>query len=210
MRETRGGTAAANSTGADATPLRQACIDQALLIIEQEGLEQLSLREVARRLNVSHQAPYKHFENRDHIVAEAVAKAFAGFAAHLRARPHSDDPGADLAALGAAYVAYAVRHPAQYRLMFGAPPPDAERYPHVARLAAAPFEILRAAVERLPGRGGAAEMERDALFAWTAVHGLASFLNTPMATRPGGTADDLGEIVGHQLRRIGAGLSLRR
>jgi len=41
--------------------LREACIREALAIIEVGGVESLSLREVARRLGVSHQAPYKHF-----------------------------------------------------------------------------------------------------------------------------------------------------
>ncbi|MFX4450801.1 TetR/AcrR family transcriptional regulator, partial [Acinetobacter baumannii] len=52
----------------------------------------LSLRDVARRLGVSHQAPYKHFPSRDHILAEVVGRAYASFAAHLEKRPRSDDP----------------------------------------------------------------------------------------------------------------------
>ena len=54
--------------------LREACIAEAFRIIEDAGLEALSLREVARRLGVSHQAPYKHFPSRDHIVAEILAQ----------------------------------------------------------------------------------------------------------------------------------------
>jgi AcrR family transcriptional regulator len=43
-----------------------------MLIIGERGIEELSLREVARRLGVSHQAPYKHFPSRDHLLAEVV------------------------------------------------------------------------------------------------------------------------------------------
>ncbi len=44
-------------------------------IIAERGVEALSLREVARRLGVAHQARYKHFESRDHIVAELTIRA---------------------------------------------------------------------------------------------------------------------------------------
>ena len=58
--------------------MREACVEEALAIVGEAGLEALSLREVARRLHVSHQAPYKHFPSRDHILAEVVGRAFAG------------------------------------------------------------------------------------------------------------------------------------
>ncbi len=101
--------------------VREACIDEALVIIEAEGIEALSLREVARRLGVSHQAPYKHYPSRDHLLAEVVRRAFAAFADHLDARPRKADPFADLHAMGQAYLDYALRHPLQYRLIFGTP-----------------------------------------------------------------------------------------
>lgn len=200
----------ASSAGPDAQPLRQACIDQALAIIESEGLEHLSLREVARRLNVSHQAPYKHFANRDHILAETVGKAFAVFAAHLKAQPHHDDPLEDLASLGAAYLAYALKHPAQYRLMFGAPLPDPAHNPQLLELAGAPFAILRDVIARLTGHLDPEEVRRDALFAWSAVHGLASILDTRIAERLGLQGADLAEVISHELRRIASGIMGRR
>jgi AcrR family transcriptional regulator len=193
----------------DAQPLREACIDQALAIIESEGLEHLSLREVARRLNVSHQAPYKHFENREHILAETVGKAFAAFTTHLQARPRHDEPLADLASLGTAYLAYALKHPAQYRLMFGAPLPDPVHNPQLLELAEAPFAILRDVIARLTRDPDPEETRRDALFAWSAVHGLASILETRVAERLGLQAADLADVVSHELRRIAAGVMKR-
>ena len=111
------------------TDLREACIREALAIIETSGVEQLSLRDVARRLGVSHQAPYKHFPSRDHILAEIVARAFEAFAAHLDARPRRADPYEDLREMGLAYVGYAREHPLQYRLMFGTPLPNPSQHP---------------------------------------------------------------------------------
>jgi AcrR family transcriptional regulator len=83
--------------------LREDCLTEAASIIAERGLEVLSLREVARRLGVSHQAPYKHFESRDHILAELTIRAPRSFAAKLEAREHHEDHFADLEAVGRAY-----------------------------------------------------------------------------------------------------------
>jgi AcrR family transcriptional regulator len=104
-------------------PLPERCVRAAHAIIDAEGVEALSLREVARRLGVSHQAPYKHFASRDHLLAEVVRRAFEAFARHLDARPAGATADEDLAAMGRAYLAYAHTHPLQYRLMFGTPLP---------------------------------------------------------------------------------------
>jgi AcrR family transcriptional regulator len=102
--------------------LRESFVLEAMAIIGETGIEELSLREVARRLGVSHQAPYKHFPS-DHLLAEIVSRAFAAFAQHLDARRRSQNPHEDLAAMGRAYLDYAREHPLHYRLMFGTPLP---------------------------------------------------------------------------------------
>jgi AcrR family transcriptional regulator len=65
------------------TELPEACVTEALAIIRDVGIENLSLREVARRLGVSHQAPYRHFPSRDHLLAEVVDRCFRDFDAAL-------------------------------------------------------------------------------------------------------------------------------
>ena len=57
-------------------PLKEACLRAAREAIAEQGVEQLSLREVARRLGVSHQAPYRHFPSRDHLLAEVMRRCF--------------------------------------------------------------------------------------------------------------------------------------
>ena len=76
--------------------LREACLVEAMAIIEQEGLEKLSLREVARRLGVSHQAPYRHYPSRDHLLVEVMRRCFRDFATFLDDRAKEDDPRKDL------------------------------------------------------------------------------------------------------------------
>ena len=80
--------------------LREACVREALAIIAKGGVDSLSLRDVARRLGVSHQAPYKHFPSREHILAEVVGRAYAGFAAHLEKRPRSEEISRTTSSMG--------------------------------------------------------------------------------------------------------------
>jgi len=196
----------ADKSGGQPRTLREACIDQAMRIIASDGVEALSLRDVARRLGVSHQAPYKHFASRDHIIAEIVVRAFAQLSAHLERRKRHTDPIEELASLGALYVGFARQQPLQYRLMFGTPLPDPDAHPEMMRQARVPFEVLRETIARLPGRGDAREVERDALFAWATVHGLASILESRAGEQLGLHGRDIAEVTAHTLRRIGAAM----
>lgn len=183
----------------------------ALAIIERDGVEALSLRDVARQLGVSHQAPYKHFPSRDHILAEIVARAFAGFAAHLDARPSGADAQADLAAMGRAYLAYAAAHPLQYRLMFGTPLPDADEHPAMMREARHAFSLLRDGLARVAGERGAPAsadaLDQDALYVWASMHGLASIRTSCAVDTLGLSPDTLAGAGAHGLARVSLALS---
>jgi len=158
--------------------LREACLAEGMAIIASDGLEKLSLREVARRLGVSHQAPYKHFASRDHILAEMVSRAFDAFAAFLDAHPKSEDPDQDMANMAEDYLRYAREHPLEYRLMFGTPLPDGEAFPEMMAKAKHAFSLLVSGLKRraeLKGRERSDEaVLLDALVIWSSLHGLAS------------------------------------
>lgn len=183
--------------------LREACIQEALRIIETDGVEHLSMREVARRLGISHQAPYKHFASRDHVLAEIVRRCFDDFAAQLEARPHTVDPQADLSAMGAAYVGYAADHPLQYRLMFGTPLPDPAAHPEMMEQARRAFSLLRDAIARARPQ---AQVDLDALYVWSTLHGLAAILELDMFDTLTVAQVPLDEMVRQVIGRIGTGL----
>ena len=145
-------------------------------VIGESGVESLSLREVARRLGVSHQAPYKHFASRDHILAEVIRRAFADFAEYLEARPRSEDPDQDMANMGRAYLQYAREHPLHYQLMFETRKPDPAAHPTMMAQAQYAFALLSNGLRRLPFRDPADPADLDALFIWSCLHGLASIL----------------------------------
>jgi AcrR family transcriptional regulator len=91
--------------------LRQAVLQTAGEIMEKEGLGALSLRELARRAGVSHNAPYRHFPDRDSLLAALVAEGFEMLGDALQSRPRRE--------MGEAYVEFALAHPQRFRLMHG-------------------------------------------------------------------------------------------
>src|ERR1700692_201544 len=113
-----------DSQAAEARPYHhgdrtRALVDAAQRVLEREGPSALSLRAVAREAGVSPAAPYHHFEDKGALLL-AVAKE--GFdlldEALTKARNSTSDPHDQLAAIGVAYVQYAVSHPALYRVMY--------------------------------------------------------------------------------------------
>lgn len=190
--------------------VRERCLEEALRIIEEGGVEQLSFREVSRRVGVSHQAPYKYFDSRDDILAELLTRSFVEFAAHLEARPRAADPCADMQAMGEAYLDYARRHPLKYRLMFGTPMPDPERHPAMMAEARRAFALLRQRLATMPVSAPAPaapdDVALDALFVWSTIHGLASLLGSDILPTLGFTEQQTHQAVARCLLRIGASL----
>jgi AcrR family transcriptional regulator len=177
-------------------------------VIAERGIENLSLRDVARKLGVSHQAPYKHYPSRDHLLAEVMRRCFQRFAAHLDARPHSDDPVQDLESLGEQYLAFAQQHPLEYRLMFSTAWPASAEQPELVRDATHAFDILRDVLRRLHGDSAAMRdrIELDALYIWSTVHGLAGVMNGQCIERLELRPKVLKQAVRHAMDRLRAGL----
>jgi AcrR family transcriptional regulator len=192
--------------------LRDACIVAAREVIAERGVENLSLRDVARRLGVSHQAPYKHYPSRDHLLAEVMRRCFERFAEHLDARPRFAAPEADLESLGRQYLGYAQQHPLEYRLMFGTPWPQAAEHPALVRDAAHAFDVLRGILRRLHGDGAAARdsVDLDALYIWSAMHGLAGVMNSSAIGKLELPARVHAQAVRHVMERVGRGLAAGR
>lgn len=168
----------------------------ALLTAATESLEAgepFSLRAIARRAGVSATAPYRHFADREALESAVAVDGFKDLRADLdSALAHSSGPvGAEgvITALGVAYVEFALRRPAVFRLMFGndCDDADSERVQASQQLHA----VLRQALEDLlPGI-------RDSNLStalWAMAHGLA-FLHLDGKFRPA-PADEVAARVG--------------
>lgn len=202
---------AAQTTDHTATPtdLREACVTAAREVIAEQGIENLSLRDVARKLGVSHQAPYKHYPSRDHLLAEVMRRCFEEFAAWLDARKHFDDPAQDLESLGHQYLHFAQQRPLEYRLMFSTPWPAAAHHPEVDRYAVHAFDVLRQVMQRMHGAGKdrREQVELDALYIWSSMHGLAGVMSGDSLGKLGLSAKVRKQLVAHIMTRVGHGLA---
>lgn len=100
--------------------LGRALVDEALAAIAEHGVEQLNLRDLARRLGVSPAAPYRHFADKGALVRAVAADIAARYAAELEQAAAAAPPDAlsQFRASGVAAVRFAVRHPAHFRVAY--------------------------------------------------------------------------------------------
>lgn len=203
---------AKNTRSAPPLELRDACIVAAQDVIAERGVENLSLREVARKLGVSHQAPYKHYPSRDHLLAEVMRRCFQRFAAHLDARPRHEDPEQDLGSLGMQYLAYAREHPLEYRLMFSTTWPASAQQADLVSDATHAFDVLRGVLRRMHGDSPEVRetVELDALYIWSTVHGLAGVMNGQCIDKLDLKGRVLKQAIRHAMERMGRGLADKR
>lgn len=197
--------------------LRRALLDSAQAILAETGRWDFSLREVARRAGVSHNAPYRHFAGKEALLAaigvagyEALSERSAVAVVELIA------PADLLAALGNAYVEFGVANPALYRLMFGQALPSVEGLP-LALLDAIGIArnqlhgvILAGAQDGSfdvdpndPARVGAASVA-----AWSLVHGLTLLTIDRLVERDIG-AEAIGNLSGQVVELFVTGLRPR-
>ena len=171
--------------------LRQALLEAALRLLEQQGEAGLGLRDLARAVGVSPAAPYRHFDSRAALLEALAVTGFQRFTARMQAVLASapDDP---LAAMGKTYVVFALQNPNLFRLMFS-PQLKKDARPGLRMAADAAFDTLRQAVG-----GTALDGRIRALAAWAKVHGLAVLLlDGQIAIRAGEDSEALvAEIIG--------------
>jgi AcrR family transcriptional regulator len=191
--------------------LRDACIVAAQQVIAERGIENLSLREVARKLGVSHQAPYKHYPSRDHLLSEVMRRCFQGFAQYLDSRDRFDDPEKDLESLGKQYMSYVSKHPLEYRLMFSTTWPESAEELDLVRDGTHAFDVLRGVLRRIHGDTADVreKVELDALYIWSTMHGLAGVMNGQCIDKLGLKTKILKQAVGHAMDRMRVGLATK-
>lgn len=100
---------------------RSALLRAAGGLLEEGGMEAVTLRAVGRTAGVSRQAPYRHFADKEDLLSAVAAGYFGGLGEEMAAAAEGagGDPMARLAAMVEAYVRFALRNPNRYRLMLG-------------------------------------------------------------------------------------------
>jgi AcrR family transcriptional regulator len=167
--------------------LKEALIRAALELIAQKGPAGFTFAEAARWAGVSPAAPYRHFRDRDELLADVARRGFEQFAATLEqawdgGRP---EPLAAFDRVGKAYLAFARTEPAYYSAMFEAGVP-LDISPELTAAGDRAFAVIRSACEKLialmppAGRPPALMM---ALHIWSLSHGIASLFGRGDAGR---------------------------
>jgi len=167
--------------------LKEALLRAALELIAQKGPAGLTFAEAARWAGVSPAAPYRHFRDRDELLASVALRGFEKFEAAL-ARAWDDgrpDVFTAFDRLGTAYLDFARTEPAYYSAMFEAGIPLATN-PELRELSERAFVVLRDAAEKLCAQmpqSGRPPALMVALHIWAMAHGIASLFGRGDAAR---------------------------
>jgi AcrR family transcriptional regulator len=167
--------------------LRRVLLDASVDLVAKRGVDELSLREVARHAGVSPAAPYHHFASKGELLGAIALDGFALLADAMRRALEVEARGSPvekLRAIGEAYVTFAIDHPAHFHLMFHPSLlPFAESTKEGAPAHA--FAILSEAIAQVvavPEIGARASQAGLVVLAWSLVHGAASLvLDGPLA-----------------------------
>lgn len=176
--------------------LRASLLSAARELLREEGISGLSLRQVARRAKVSHNAPYHHFADKSALLAAVAAEGFEELAetiAQEQASRGGEGAWGKIIGVGAGYLRFAARQQALFQMMFRTEVTQPEQHPELRVAEQKAFGALLSAIEALalakllpPGRSPLAA----AAFAWSTVHGLATLHNqkvlaeTPLGNIP--------------------------
>ncbi|TQM84348.1 TetR family transcriptional regulator [Saccharothrix saharensis] len=148
--------------------LRRAVLDAAVDAITEHGPAGVGLRDLARRVGVSHAGPVHHFKDKAGVLTALAAEGFGLLADALDATVAL---GGDMVELGAAYVRFAVDHRAHFEVMFR---PDLYRGDDPALVEARD----RAGAALAGGVADRPDPELARVAAWSLVHGFATLWNT--------------------------------
>jgi AcrR family transcriptional regulator len=160
--------------------LRRMLISTAEEIIASQGLEAFSLRQLSKRIGVSHTAAYRHFKSKHELFCALALEGFKELEARFQKIDPKDrlTPREQISAIGKAYIGFAMENPALYRVMFGHVLLNQERTPELRQAGIHAFNHLRRAIER--GQDLDAVRDGDAseltILGWSMVHGISQLL----------------------------------
>ena len=172
--------------------VRRLVLDAAIAIIETDGADSLSMREVARQAGVSHQAPYHYFGDRSGIFAAISEEGFTGLAQAFRDVHETEMPAAKAGFI--AYLNFSRQHVGHFRVMFRNDICGVITHASTQTAADSAFEELRLMVARITGP----EIDPNNAFTfatmlWSLSHGLATLvIDGPLPNKvpPGTNLED--------------------
>jgi AcrR family transcriptional regulator len=180
----------------------------ALVILEEDGPDAVSMRRVADAVGITPMAIYHHFPNREALLNTVTDREFDKFLGYIQARPMRGSPEARLISGMEAYIDYALDRPRIFDYVFSQPRPGARRYPEDFRARRSPTLNPIADVVRAAMRDGLLKKDdvwEVALELWATVHG---YLTLYRGGRFNLSEAEFRSLVRRALRRLIHGLKV--
>lgn len=158
--------------------IRTRILDAARELFANEGVESVTMRRIADKIEYSPTAIYFHFRDKESLLAELCEYDFQAFARGFNVIAEIPDPIARLRAAGEAYVAFGLNHPSHYRLMFMTPKSAEGNLEHKGNPEEDAYAFLKVIVAELMQQGrfrdGITDIDLASQVIWAAVHGVVS------------------------------------
>lgn len=177
--------------------LIDAVLDEVARIVDDKGLESVSLRACARRVGVSHSALFRHFSDKRHVLTAFATRSAERMAQSISEKVVKSAPEQKFLVVGLAYIDFATRNPGPFRVIFredAINPSDVEYREAMDKLA----DCLA-----LGGHGGGNDgsLSPKAMLAWASVHGIATLCVDGSLSRDV-SESQLGDLVEATLQQL--------
>ena len=158
---------------ADVADFRERLCEAAERLFAEQGPDAVTMRQLAAELGVSPMTPYRYFRDKDDILAAVRTNGFNRFAEALEtARDKAANPRAKGAAVGEAYISFALDHPHTYKLMFDLNQPSEADYPELIAAGKRARATMSGYVRDLVADGVlTGDAEQIGTMFWAAAHG---------------------------------------
>ncbi|NRA67265.1 MAG: TetR/AcrR family transcriptional regulator [Pseudobacteriovorax sp.] len=161
--------------------LRDALLKETLKLLKKKNPTELSLRDLARRIGVSHGAPYRHFPSLNALLAALAEEGFHIFADFLslnRSEQQQSEPLPRFRQMAFEFVRFSLQFPIHFRLMFTQVVVDHEEFEDLKQAGETAFRILADSVGNLQAQGILRVHDPivTSVFIWSSLHGFCSLL----------------------------------
>ncbi len=167
--------------------LRDRCIEESLRIISRDGVTNLSIREVARRLGVSHGAPYRHFENRDALITEIAIQGLQVLKEYVEdgVDYENSTPRENFLRVCRNYVRFAMEQHDYFQLILWTElPQSTDNYPLLVEGAREVFRLVYKLIENVSAQKGVHVDDENVvvMHVFSTIHGFASLMSSGKMT----------------------------